>query len=237
MKERPILFSAPMVRALLAGRKTQTRRIVSHPIAREPEMLWNAKTHLFYLPGSTVGVHVPCLYGVPGDRMWVRETWAPGPSVYPFDAVVYRADTSPLAGDDPATADHVQSTPSPHPDCYACERERCGFRWRPSIHMPRKASRIQLEVTAVRVERLQSITAADACAEGAAELLDSKHPLRDRVYEQHGKWTGKPKLDVDGPYAGAVEAFATLWDSINGERASWASNPFVWCISFRLVQP
>ena len=94
-----------------------------------------------------------------------------------------------------------------------------------------------LDVIAVRVERLQAIAAADAVDEGAAEILDPGHPLRAKCYERFGTWTGDPAKDVDGPFAGAVDAYATLWDSINADRAAWASNPWVWRVEFKVVQP
>lgn len=173
MKERPILFSAPMVRALLDGRKTQTRRVVKpQPTAtREEAIRTYGKGGTFILEAGFFGVRCP--YGQLGDRLWVRETWGACAG-----SPVYRAD-------DNATC----------PD---------GGRWKPSIHMPRWASRITLEVTGVRVERLQDISEEDAIAEG--------------VPEQRGD-----------PWA-----FQCLWDSINGarERCSWAANPWVWAITF-----
>lgn len=136
MKERPILFSAPMVHAILDGRKTQTRRVVNKKAALDC-LAAGFEPSFLTLPGNTD----LCQYGQPGDRLWVRETWA-----YHVQAVgavcdedgpfVYRAD--PMA-----------------------EQHRLCDRWRPSIHMPRAASRITLEVTAVRVERLQDISPDD----------------------------------------------------------------------------
>lgn len=205
MKERPILFSAPMVNAILEGRKTMTRRIVkASPVASD---LVFAGGKMFDL---RIAHHVPlalerCPYGVPGDRLWVRETWAK-----PFGdrtmtdgerpIVYYRADGPPKGlGDDGA--------------------------WRPSIHMPRATSRIDLEVTAVRTERLQSITAADVKAEGVA------------VPEVDYSVSDDPRTLDEEREAWARGHFATLWESINGERASWASNPWVWCVSFKRVRP
>lgn len=102
-----------------------------------------------------------------------------------------------------------------------------------AIHMPRWASRILLEVTELRVQRLQEITPSDACAEGAAEVLEPGHPLRAECFAKRGAWTGDAKLDVDGPFAGAVDAFATLWDRKHGKRCSWSSNRPVWAYTFK----
>ena len=188
MKERPILFSAPMVRALLAGTKTQTRRIVKardlewmdvHQGLREPD---NAER---------------CPYGQPGDRLWVRETFA-------------RIDgqTRPwIETDYQATYTHGDRLG----DTLGIKK-----RWTPSIHMPRHASRITLEVTGVRVERLQDISAADARAEGC------------------------PDKPVDGAEQASIDLLAKLWyhdlwEQING-LDSWAANPWVWVIEFKAIE-
>lgn len=199
MRERGILFSAPMVRALLAGTKTQTRRIVKPPIGG---INWGKR----------------CPYGQPGDRLWVREKWAP------VTATAYRM------------SDGVQQTVNPNDEdtaaIYAAGWDRSGpGRWRPSIHMPRWASRITLEVTGVRVERLQEISPADACAEGAAEILDRPHadPLRSAAYDKFGV-----TLNDGERYAGSVAAYAALWESINGP-GSWDANPWVWVVEFKRV--
>lgn len=200
MKERPILFSAPMVRALLDGSKAQTRRVVKCPykpwkgrvydapwtVVRHSGGGWRATQHRE--DGSIIDeigeAGFPCPYGVPGDRLWVRETFGP------CDGWL----------------------------CYrATEGEKCvpdGGKWRPSIHMPRWASRITLTVTDVRVERLQDISEADAIAEGC---LDTD---------------GSPTQELSGTARGA---YAVLWDDLNAERAPWATNPWVWVISFAPV--
>lgn len=181
MKERPILFSASMVRCLLAGTKTQTRRII------KPQ-------HLAFFNQDAAAMlsdwnERPLPYGQPGDRLWVRETFGhfecnqhfkPGCNVY------YRADGN----------------------CLELEP------WRPSIHMPRHASRITLEVTGVRVETLQDIDLADALAEGISD-------------------TGALILDSAGnEQGGPIAEYAVLWESINGP-GSWDANPWVWAIEFR----
>ena len=200
MKERPILFSAPMVRAILDGRKTMTRRVMKpQPHEGVDAVEWQDQI--------IVGMNVPdqsgfammrggvieseairCPYGEPGDRLWVREcVRLPDGLEY----VAYKADI-----DTPRWRDCI-------------DPENC--RWTPSIHMPRWASRINLEITGVRVERLQDITDADALAEGAC------HP--------------DPRAK-DGCYRSAFEG---LWESINGA-ASWDANPFVWVVEFRRVE-
>lgn len=193
MKERPILMSAPMVRALLAGTKTQTRMsIPGRYIDDAPPVHFHR-----YLREH-------CPYGVPGDRLWVRETWMDlcGTGIEPFTAArthyAYGADTLPGSYGD---------------EC----RKQYGLKWRPSIHMPRLASRITLEVTDVRVERLQEISEADAMAEGAKPYLLPVHPARESL--RH------------------VDGYAELWDSLNAKTHPWASNPYVWVLTFRRVQP
>jgi len=177
MTEKPILFSAPMVRAILAGRKTQTRRIQ------------NGRNR----------------YSV-GDRLWVREThaWADkmAEGVEREDpvCVAYRADQTAISHEH----ENVHAL-----DTTGWNWER--FKWRPSIFMPRWASRITLDVTAVRVERLQEITQEDAIAEGVGELGWIVPRQRER------------------------EAFSELWDSINAKRAAWASNPWVAVVTFKLA--
>lgn len=203
MKERPILFSALAVRAILAGAKTQTRRVVRPQPEPDEEMrtlalkdgvpyMWLAKP-----VGETIARErrqaQTCPYGEPGDRLWVRETWKPHP--------------------DPANN---------HQTAYAATDKGCwpSLRWRPSIHMPRWASRIDLEVTGVRVERLQNISEADAAAEGVqqapqpmATMYSAQEVLRTR-YRQ---------------------GFADLWESIHGP-GSWDANPWVWVVEFRRIE-
>lgn len=184
MKERPILFSGPMVRAILEGRKTQTRRVCKlnlHEMA-----LWIANQS-----SNNPNVKVRCPYGQPGDRLWVREMHYIGGD----NLVAYRADSV-------ATFDRKEF--------FRWDDEWDGD-WRPSIHMPRWASRILLEIVSVRVERLQDISEADALAEGMTfpEGLE------------HGEC---PKT-----------AFWALWGNINGPQ-SWHENPWVWVIEFQRVQ-
>jgi hypothetical protein len=192
VKESPILFSGSMVRAILAGTKTQTRRIVNpQPIA---DAMWSGG---FYLQSKAVntalktfndargaplqGDPTPCPYGAPGDRLWVRESWQSHIGTYGESLVyAYRATDDERAGP-----------------------------WRPSIHMPRAAARITLEVTDVRVERLQAISEADAVAEGIDPVLYRKS---------------------------AQAGYRDLWEAING-RGTWGNNPWVWVVEFKRVTP
>lgn len=205
MRERPILFSAPMVRAILSGQKTQTRRIASKAV-RHPD-LGN-----LYTPGALVMEREPqhvidraCPYGQPGDRLWVRETWQhanhPDGPYRSGVTVHYRADYI----DDPHGPGGEKSPEG---------RYRT---WRPSIHMPRAASRITLEITGVRVERLRDISEADALAEGLTPTPG-------------GWWSGAEGQAAPTPQG----AYALLWDSINGP-GSWGANPGVWVIEFRRI--
>ena len=200
--ERPILFSSPMVRAILAGKKSQTRRIVK-PVFHKGTILKYAGDSE-YLAGKTTDssdvVRLFCPYGKPGDTLWVRETWRSSASDPKY--VHFAADL----------------------DAY--DREEKG-PWRPSIFMPRWASRLTLRSTSVRVEHLQDITDADAEAEGI-----QRNPLG--TY-----WCGAPHKTHGMPtqWDTAREAFASLWDDINGDRAAWALNPWVWVVSFERVSP
>lgn len=179
MKERPILFSAPMVRAILDGTKTQTRRVVKdrHIDAAPPACFFQ-------------WLRERCTYGKPGDRLWVRETWqAFFDDEVPADRPRGPRHTMgiPARPDRKSFVFYRADGPGPvHRDGYAA-------RWMPSIHMPRKYSRITLEVTGVRVERLQDISHADAMAEGMA--LDDAIYDYSRLWEQingTGSWDANP---------------------------------------------
>jgi hypothetical protein len=185
-KERPILFSGPMVKALLSGEKTQTRRVIFKGSDPRDHMPWRvAGTH--WQDGDDP---LRCPYGNVGDLLWVRETWARRSGLR-IDMILR-----------PFFAADGDNLPP-------------GYRWTPSIHMPRWASRITLRITDVRVQRLNSITNADIVAEGVPPIGPEHDPrvLRDD--------------------------FRQLWDSINGGRdgCDWASNPWVWAISFERIKP
>lgn len=211
MKERPILFSGPMVRAILEGRKTQTRRSMRpQPVEKDGWFVWDG-----HAPNSPYGAysanHIDrrsinifvgrCSpYGKVGDRLWVRETCRFDNDA-PVFSVQYKADMAirPGLGDPNFN------------------------RWRPSIHMPRWASRITLEITGVRVERLNEISDEDAIAEGISFHSD------EYGYSAYGEYAG-----IGPARLSAVESFCSLWESINGA-GSWSANPWVWVIEFKRI--
>jgi len=213
-----------MVQALLAGTKTQTRRAVTNqPEGGAIEIMHNGTSFAAYdlqdwLTQAYQGYGFQdedqlwrCPYGQPGDRLWVRETWAPHfiwtgakPSEIIFDGgecIFYRADNAIRGG---------------------CEQSQREPKWRPSIFMPRAASRLLLEITAVRVERLQEISEADAVAEGIEVTSKGEYINRYKHYTEGGGG-----LD-------AQHSYQTLWASINGPE-SWAANPWVWVVEFKVI--
>ncbi|MBD9585768.1 hypothetical protein IB254_01750 [Pseudomonas sp. PDM03] len=217
IKERPILFSAPMVRAILEGRKTVTRRAVNpQPVLTEGSgFSW--KGHLFGSGSDSRETsrnfsHHCCPYGKPGDRLWVRETWTRAGNGDP-GYLTYRAT---------------------YPDCLPPDLENIPpaseLRWKPSIHMFRRDSRILLEITDVRVERLQDISEKQALAEGIVGVAfrpDDGWPICTGYMV--GPDDGKTGLQTT-----AAKAFAGLWDSVGGD---WNANPWVWVVEFKQVTP
>ena len=209
MKERPILFSGAMVRAILDGRKSQTRRVIKdfaikrlsnrHEFATSgPHQLSMKETpgYAYVELDSGALVGLPCPYGQPGDRLWVRETFRviDGQSQDAI-AIDYRSDPEEKW-------------------CRIGDFLGDGKKWTPSIHMRREYSRIMLEITNVRVERLQDISNKDCIEEGVADL---SIPLRPGL----SMWRS---------------CYADLWDSINAARGyGWDVNPWVWVIEFRMV--
>jgi len=252
-KERPILFSAPMVRAILAGAKTQTRRVVKP----QPQMVidrisktWDGPAHALQYQLERLGKGCP--YGQPGDRLWVRETWQVARETLDYETGgEYDVWEWPDELGDPRQylkgdarfgtkaglfycADGVDKNPSAFYDLVSFDNKPIlrpkEINWRPSIHMPRWASRITLEITGVRVERLQDISEADAQAEGV-----QGHPFRPddgwpictgyMIGSDDGKTTLHPNPQ---------DAYQRLWESINSP-GSWDANPWVWVIEFRRV--
>lgn len=214
MKERPILFSGDMVRAILAGRKTQTRRVVKAPfvIDEHPETgaLWPLCPS-YCNDGDNEGQPISCPFGSPGDRLWVRETWASGYSKGCW-GTVFKADVAFVQGS-------RQHEKGPH---FNANDLPPWTKWRPSIHMPRWASRLSLRVTSVRAQQLQDITEEDIIAEGVN--IDW-----ERVARMEAAPTPATRRSV-------VRAdFAVLWDSIYADRAPWESNPWVWAIGFEVM--
>jgi len=200
MKERPILFSAPMVRAILEGRKTQTRRIIKEqPL---PGCIGAYGVGIPFIRGKNGDVRCP--YGQLGDRLWVRETFHTVDGHRAF----YRADYN-----------HNPKGDKEH-----------GIVWTPSIHMPRWASRINLEVTGVRVEQLNEISVEDAKAEGIKQAREPLSYLWNADYPDKGCGTSG-----DDKEPGPVAAYHHLWTSINGV-GSWNKNPWVWVVEFKVVE-
>jgi len=258
MSERGILFSAPMVRALLAGQKTQTRRlykprrpapweIVDEGDDGKPWPFWQDEYGDFHA--------LPSPFGSAGDRLWVRETWQYAGFTedgYPF--IRCRADdkTHLCERIDPAWSDRLT-------DIWAKLSETANFEidgkaadrvWRPAIFMPRWASRIALEIASVRLERLQDISEADARTEGVEpwSTQETWHVLRKDgtggdmfVEPDKAAWE---RMGIEyvqrrpaQQLSTARDEFARLWDRINGERRAWVSNPYVWVVTFRVVSP
>jgi hypothetical protein len=207
-KERPILFQAAMVRAILAGTKTQTRRVMKpQPLGGAPELL----SHLLELGHQRWATDEAeeeeiwkCPYGQPGDRLWVREAFIHEPADYCWEASV-----------------SIPSRPASTVYRADCEGDTRGAGWKPSIHMPRALSRLTLEITGVRVERLQDISADDAVDEG----IERDRQPEDRVCLWRNYLTG-------GTTVVQTFSYETLWESINGP-GSWAANPWVWVVEFR----
>lgn len=231
MNARPILFSADMVRALLDGRKTQTRRIVKpqpqlsphhEPVRAESRgnRRWVFMTHTDRPDYSWATGDVTCRYGMPGDLLWVRETHAIVGSVDP-GWVLYRAN-----GYENECRRHGFDRPPPESD----------IRWKPSIHMPRWTSRLTLRLTNIRAERLQAVSEADAIAEGI-ERIDDPRGVAWKSYEliHEGRHKGTPNPHAAVPNSSPVTSYRELWEAING-RESWAANPWVWVIGFDVIQ-
>ncbi len=207
-KERPILFSGPMVRAIIEGRKTQTRRVLKPQPSCPATMfdydyrgravcIWPAD-HVTE-EGLRPDYFAACPYGRVGDRLWVREAWWQ-PPIITSKLLREGADTWPKAG-------------------YAADGdtqyEVLGWKKRPSIHMPRWASRITLEITDIRVQRVREISDMDAMAEGV-------------------EWNRGP---CRAGHTNPISAFKSLWDSINSKRCfGWEVNPWAWAITFKRVE-
>lgn len=248
MSEHPILFSGAMVRAILDGKKTQTRRVMN-PQPDFDRGVWSiaaTASRLGFAANTEAGFAegilrsaVRCPYGAVGDTLWVRETW--GYAVASLDEerlAVYRATIE----DPPRWPSHRP----PYEEMVV---------WRPSIHMPRWASRISLRITDVRVERLQECSEEDAIAEGLArsytqEQCDTIVGLIGSRAEDHGwknyLWHGDVGRGITqaqadawpyqfSNYKSARDSYASLWESINGKRAPWSSNPWLWVVSFERI--
>lgn len=207
MKERPILFSTEMVSAILANRKTQTRRIVKGELRYNDKddwykyHCWSNRTSDFWQDYTNDGFISKCPYGQVSDVLWVRETWSKLNSQY-----VYKADYN-----NGIPANEIELSDGSIID-YA--------KWKPSIHMPKEACRIRLKIKSVRVERLSDISEQDAIAEGI-ELIGSR-------------WKQYLKTRLDKTVENPKYSYITLWESINGSM-SWEKNPWVWVIEFERI--
>lgn len=208
MKERPILFSAPMVRAILDGRKTQTRLAVKPQPSMERDCEPEGYNWVPMHKGRELSHH-QCPYGQPGDRLWVREAFR-----------LFDAQEECACYDLCVCSRHHGKT------VYQAD-EDCGeSKWKPSIHMPRWASRITLEITGIRVERLQDVSETDAVAEGVERYA----PDQNYWHEYFANPTG----DARRCCLSARESFAGLWKSLYGVD-SWYANPWVWAIEFKRI--
>ena len=224
MKTSPILFSGPMVRALLDGTKTQTRRVMKPQPTLEPDKTWDWNPEprgisYFWMPDEGPGARIieRCPYGVPGDLLWVRETWG---------VRGWMSDPAPLAGEhleglrltlNYRADDHMSWTRYPDDPEYARIRSlvKCyndETRWRPSTNMPRWASRLTLRITDVRVQRVRDISDDDVEKEGLAWYSLGGHP----------RWPRNGR-------------FAENWVTMHG-RQSWCNNEWVWALSFDVVR-
>lgn len=221
MKERPILFSASMVCAILKGSKTQTRRVVKpqpdgDAIITVGEIgTSRGAAYVRYPNEGGICSRFPCPYGQPGDRLWVREACQGWTFEISGENVVrYPADSSF------SQIENLINGADRWIDLYNYRRKRGAIV--PSIHMPRWASRILLEITNMRVERLQDISCADAKAEGIERSRDGMM-WRDYISASHAQ-------------INPIDSYRTLWESINGP-GSWDANPWVWVIEFKSVKP
>jgi hypothetical protein len=236
MRERGIIFNAEMVRAVLEGRKTQTRRIMKvQPVpskTRESDFWFSCnKTRSMvhvsdFIPGNCANLpdaheyfSMCCPFGAVGDRLWVRETFRVHSRATDVATLVYRA------------SERQSWTQQTHRvPVVNCNKPVSPENWTPSIHMPRWASRITLEITGVRVERLQDISESDAVAEGIEPLPHD--PDLPKMYHEYFPVGIKNGLRCT---MSASNSFRGLWESLSG-KGRWQANPWVWVIEFKRVE-
>jgi hypothetical protein len=257
MKERPILFNGLMVQAILDGRKTQTRRIVTPQPPAEAVKAWcvvygndrerngtwgwadKAEFPFRYLIDD-----VRCPFGVAGEQLWVREAFQV------FERTSSASDAEEWAQVTKRIRTDLTEPPSSQwvRLAYRADGELDEVTWRPSIHMPRWTSRIQLESTLIRAQRLHDITDEEAIAEGIAPLFtDEEMKARPDLESGRGMWRnylwhGCAKGKVmeqwayqSSAYLSARDSFSSLWESVYGA-GSWAANPWVWVVNFKRVE-
>lgn len=234
MKTRPILFNGAMVRAILDGRKTQTRRIVKLPAFHEwgdgfDGQIMYSKDEKF---GGFSVDELSCPIGRISDHLWVRETWGlnePSPCMYdPIDDRDLPESSYIMASGGQDVLAYWKNRVVYRSSIKGNHTDREVKKWRPSIHMPRWASRIQLEITGVRVERLNDISSEDSIAEGIERVGGATSCCPWRNYRKGH--TGEMDMHCSAP----ARSYMTLWESINGA-GSWNANPWVWVIEFRMV--
>jgi hypothetical protein len=214
-KEIPMLFSTPMVRAIMKGRKTQTRRTKGLDIVNSSDKDWdfvreyNGFCKFWQIGNALNELSIKCPYGKAGDLIWVRETFGKVPKDFSHSSnsqpFCYKADFSKLQDNEVSREDR--------------------FKWKPSIHMPKKATRIWLEITGITVERLQSISESDSIAEG---IECQYQPLfsEERYFDY--------ETNTPSDYRDPRSSFFSLWKSINGID-SYKANPWVWVIIFKKI--
>lgn len=264
VKERPILFKTEMVDAILNGTKTQTRRLMKPQPEKMPEIVEPVPVKDFVQDlkemskngfkmlgtgGLLEGYRHPEPYANVGDILWVRETWKPyawdgygyvsflykDGSVRPVEGGFYPDDEDKEEEMYIKLCDELEASGCPKTDEENYDNPSEHLKWRPSIFMPRSASRIQLEVTDVYPERLCTIPGEDALAEGIKRHYDDQitKSWRYKDYMSDSSGYGHPDHDYPCTYD-PKHSFRTLWESINGAE-SWAANPFVWVIKFKRV--
>lgn len=258
MKERPVLFSAPMVNAILAGAKTQTRRImkvqpptIKHTLLNIIKSVYGLKNwqgaRFWSIPDGVQtdgqifsdSEAFKCPYGEVGDRLWVREAWA---AMSRYDGVAPRKI---CCGAEQA----VWYRATDHKECDHYLTGQYRGKWRPSIFMPRWASRITLQIDKIRVERINDISEVDAIAEGVESYDKTPNMSGYRNYLWHGAVgrdiTQKQSDAWDWQYSNydatsdrpARDSFSSLWEMINADRGyGWDKNPWVWVYDFSVVQ-
>jgi hypothetical protein len=187
MKERPIIFSGEMVKAILEGRKTQTRRVIKPQPKGKYNMTLNSRAQ--FIEWGNKAYYPLCPYGSVGDRLWVREVWREAYTKYiGSNGIIYKADKEKSLG----------------------MAEYCAYKWKSPIHMPRWASRITLEITDIRVERLQEISEVSAYKEGV-----NYNPYTEGI---------------------SVMLFQSLWNSLAKKGFKWEDDPWVWVLEFERIR-